>query len=690
MEKSKTKRKDQLKYSGQLMRHWYWCVLLCLLLIVITAVTLSVNRRAGIITGIGSLIIYLSILIVYLYYRPRVLQELLEFSERFGGAERDTLDAMQVPYGFLLPDGRIAWMNRMMCSLTGYPADCNKNISLIFPELTDESFPDKEDKTEAELEKDGRRYQALLQKVSLREAFEDLDAVKAGGDSPEMIGIQLIDITELSDLKRENSEQKPAVGLLYMDNYEEVMDSVEEVRRSMLEALVDRRITKYITSVGGLIKKLEKDKYLMVMDQVSLNSLQEDHFSLLQDVKTVNLGNSVNVTISIGIGTDNGTYAGNYDAAHAAIEMALARGGDQAVIRIQDKLSFFGGKTERPESNTRVRARVKAQALAELIGARDRVIVMGHKNTDVDCLGACVGICAAARYSGKPAHIVLEDDEGNPNVRIWVDMLRENPEYGKDVFITHQQALQLADENTVVIAVDTSRVSMLECEELLYLTKTVVVLDHHRQSTGKIENAALSYIDLGASSACEMVTEILQYYEEGVHLKSYEADCVYAGIVVDTDNFVTKTGTHTFEAAAYLRANGADVTRVRKAFRNDMATYKARAEAVRHAESFMSCYAISVCPSEGLESPTVIGAQAANELLNIIGVKASFVLTPYKDKIYISARAIDEVNVQIVMERLGGGGHINAAGAQLADVDLNQAIVQLKEVLTQLTKEGEL
>ncbi len=672
------------------MRHWYWCVLLCLLLLILTAAALYVNTTAGCVVGIGSLIIYVTIVILFIYYRPRVLLELMDFSQRFGGVEREILDELQMPYGFVLPDGRIAWMNRMLSEMVQKEQDCHKTLASVFPELTGDLFPQDDEETQTELEYGEKKYQVVMKRIHLQEALEDMEAAKSTSEECDIIGLHFMDITQLAALQKENFEQKPVVGLLYMDNYDEAMESVEDVRRSMLEALVDRRITKYVTSVGGLIKKLEKDKYLMVMSRLSLNTMEEDRFSLVEDVKTVNLGNSVNVTVSIGLSADNGTYADNYEMAHVAIEMALARGGDQAVLRIKDKITYYGGKTERAESNTRVRARVKAQALAELINTRDRVVVMGHKNTDVDSLGACVGVCAAARRSGKPTHIVLEEDEGNPSVRQWISMLRENPEYEESVFVTHEQAMQLTNENTVVVVVDTSRISMVECEELLYLTKTIVVLDHHRQSEGKIENAALSYNDLSASSACEMITEILQYYDEGLRLRPYEADCIYAGIIVDTDNFLTKTSSRTFEAAAFLRQNGADLTKVRKAFRNDMPTYKARAEAVRHAESFMNCYAISVCPSEGLESPTVAGAQAANELLNIIGVKASFVLTAYNDKIFISARSIDEVNVQVIMEKLGGGGHINVAGAQLSGVDLNQAIVMLKEVLTQMTKEGEL
>jgi c-di-AMP phosphodiesterase-like protein len=667
------------------MRHWYWCVLLTLFLLLLTAVVLYIDTLAGLVVGGFTLILFFSMLMLDLYYRSRVLIELMDFAHKFSGVEKEMLKNFVIPYAIAQPDGRLLWMNDMMMSLTGKGADYHKNISSVFPEISSGQFPIGSEERCIEIEHEERKYRISMKKVSLEDMIEDLDSVEKLTDECYVITLHFFDITELSAYQKENHEQKPVVGLLYMDNYDEVMDSVEDVRRSMLEALVDRRINKYVSTVGGLIKKLEKDKYLLVINQKGLETMEEDRFSVLEDVKTVNIGNTINMTVSIGIGTGNGDYTQNYEASRGAMEMALARGGDQAVVKEGDKISFFGGKTQRSERNTRVRARVKAQALRELISTRDRVIVMGHKITDIDSLGAAVGVCRAAQQEGKPAHIVLGDI--NSGIRPWISVL-EPVEGGEKLFLTHEQAIEMTNNNTAVVVVDTNRPSMTECEELLYLTKTIVVLDHHRQGTEKIENASLSYIEPSASSACEMISEILQYYDDNIRLKPGEADCIYAGIIVDTNNFVAKTGMRTFEAAAFLRRNGADMTRVRKTFRNDMDTYKARAEAVRNAEAFMGCYAISTCPADGLESPTVIGAQAANELLNIVGVKASFVLTEFNGKVYISARAIDEVNVQIIMERLGGGGHMNIAGAQLDGVDTDGARIRLKEVLTQMTKEG--
>lgn len=686
MNKNKPKNKVQIKYSGRLMRHWYWCITLTLFLLLLTAVILYIDTLAGLIVGSFTLLLYATIFVLDLYFRPRVLSELLDFSRKYSGIERDVLKEFVLPYGIVESDGRVLRMNDRLRQMTGKSENYHKSITTLFPQLTSSLFPLGSEERETEIDHEGRRYRVSMKQVPMKEIVDGSDTVERISEDCYVIALCFFDITDLSAYQQQAYEETPVVGLLYMDNYDEAMESVEEVRRSMLAALVDRRITKYVATADGLIKHLEKDKYLLVINRRSLDTMMEDRFSVLEDVKTVNIGNSIAVTVSIGLGMNCGGYAQNCEAARVAMEMALARGGDQAVVKDYDKMDFFGGKTQHSEKNTRVRARVKSQALREMIMARDRVIVMGHKMTDIDSLGASVGVCRAAMKVEKPAHIVL--GEVNSSIRSWVNMLREKDEIYEKIFITHEQAVEMTNENTVVVVVDTNRPSMAECEEILYLSKTIVVFDHHRQSTEKIENAALSYIEPSASSACEMISEILQYYDDEIRLKSYEADCMYAGIIIDTNNFVAKTGMRTFEAAAFLRRYGADVTRVRKAFRSDMETYKARAEAVRHAEAFMDCYAISVCPSQGLESPTVVGAQAANELLNIIGVRASFVLTEYENKIYISARAIDEVNVQIIMERLGGGGHMNIAGAQLADVDIEGARVRLKEVLTQMTKEG--
>ena len=337
---------------------------------------------------------------------------------------------------------------------------------------------------------------------------------------------------------------------------------------------------------------------------------------------------------------------------------------------------------------TRVKARVKANSLREILESKERVIIMGHSISDVDSFGAAIGIYCAAHVLGKHVNIVI--NEVTSSLRPLKEQFTAEKGYPHDLFIRNETALELVDNNTVVMVVDTNRASYTECPELLTRAKTIVVFDHHRQGSDMIDNAVLSYIETYASSTCEMVAEVLQYFSANIHLEPQEADCIYAGILIDTDNFNTKTGVRTFEAAAYLRRCGAEVTRVRKLLRDDMKSYKAKAEAVRQADVYRDVFAVSVCPGNGVESPTIVGAQAANELLNIVGIKASFVFTEHNGKVFISARSIDEINVQLVMEKMGGGGHLNVAGAQLKDCAIEEAIILLENTLDQMIEEGEI
>ncbi|MCQ2540440.1 MAG: DHH family phosphoesterase, partial [Acetatifactor sp.] len=432
----------------------------------------------------------------------------------------------------------------------------------------------------------------------------------------------------------------------------------------------------------------EKDKYLVIMRKEAASQLKESRFDILEDVKTVSIGNEMKVTISIGMGLDGLTYAQNYEFARNAIDLALGRGGDQAVIKTPESVTYYGGKSQQVEKNTRVKARVKAHALREIITAKDTVLVMGHRMPDSDSFGAAIGIYRVAQALGRKVHIVLTDVPAS--ISPMVDLFRDNSEYADDMLITGQQAIEMAGGNCVLVVVDVNKPSITECPELLRYCKSVVVLDHHRQGTETIENATLSYVEPYASSASEMVSEILQYIYDNIKIRPEEADCLYSGIMVDTNNFMTKTGVRTFEAAAFLRRNGADVTRVRKLFREDALSYKAKADAVSQAEIYKQDFAISVCTAEDSPNPTIVGAQAANELLNIKGIKASFVLTDYQGKIYISARSIDEVNVQVIMEKMGGGGHLSTAACQMEGVGVIEAIGALKQTIDTMLENREI
>jgi len=405
-------------------------------------------------------------------------------------------------------------------------------------------------------------------------------------------------------------------------------------------------------------------------------------------VKAVNIGNEMSVTISVGIGADGLSYAQNYEFARTSIDLALGRGGDQAAVKTPSGIVYYGGKSQQVEKNTRVKARVKAHALREIIDSKDKVIVMGHRLSDVDSFGAAVGIYRIAKSLGRNAYIVI-NEQGN-TVKPLVSAFLKSLDNEEKVIINSSQALEMANANTALVIVDVNKPSITECPELLKICRSIVVLDHHRQGEETIENATLSYVETYASSACEMVAEILQYIDDGIKIKSSEADCLYSGIIIDTNNFLTKTGVRTFEAAAFLRRNGADVTRVRKLFRENAQSYKAKADAVSRAKIFRGEYALSICAADDESNPTVIGAQAANELLNITGIKASFVLTEYNQAIFISARSIDEVNVQIIMEKLGGGGHMNIAGAQIKDATIEDGMELIKNTITKMIEDGEI
>lgn len=677
----------KVKIKGQLKTYLQWPAILTVFLLIMNIALYVVNRRAGALASIFLAVYILIVAILYFYNRPVLMSELISFATQYGQVQRNLLQEFLLPYALMDSQGKLLWMNNEFSRLTGKSKKYHKSITTIFEDITAEALPQEEERTQLCLQYEEKDFRASMTKVSMAELFEESSMMDAGEESY-LVALYLFDETEINRYIRENEEEKLVVGLLYLDNYDEALDSVEEVRRSLLTALIDRKLNKYFGELDGLVKKLEKDKYFLVMRNRSLMELEKRRFDILEDVKTVNIGNDMAVTISIGIGINSGSYAQNYEHSRIAIDLALGRGGDQVVIKDGNQISYFGGKSQQMGKSTRVKARVKAHALKEFMSSKDKVVVMGHKISDVDSFGAGVGIYRAAKSLNKRAHIVVN----NPtmSIRPLMQSFLNNPDYDENMFVNSYEAKEIVDNNTVVVVVDTNKPSYTECDDLLHMTKTIVVLDHHRQGSEVIQNAVLSYIEPYASSACEMVAEILQYFSDDIRIRNVEADSLYAGIMIDTNNFLAKTGVRTFEAAAFLRRCGADVTRVRKMFRDDMESYKARAEAVRHTENYRESYAISVCPSGGLDSPTVVAAQAANELLNIVSVKASFVLTEYNDQIYISARAIDEVNVQLIMERLGGGGHINIAGAQLKDMTLENAVALLKKTIDEMLEEGDI
>ena len=675
--------------SGRLKNYMRWPIAMAIMLLLLNLWIYCIDIKAGTLMLIFMLIYIVGIGILYVYSRSLIMKDLIEFAAQYGVVQNTLLKELSVPYAILLEDGQLLWMNDQFERLFGDTAQKDKYLSRYIPELNRSIFPKEEnDVVEMDVYYEDREYKAELRRVSVEGFSETEQLLELPAEREYFIAVYLQDVTELNRYIKENEEQRLVAGLIYIDNYDEVMNSVEEVRQSLLVALVDRKINQYIAKADGIVKKTETDKYFIALKKQEFKRLEDDKFSLLEDVKTVNIGNQIPLTLSIGLGLSAGNYSQSYNYARVAIDLALARGGDQAVIKDCHGITYYGGKREMTAKNTRVKARVKAEALREYITVNDKIFVMGHTLTDVDSFGAAIGICRAANALGKKANVVI--NEVSASLRPLYNMYIDNPSYPDDLFLTSEQALNLADENSMVVVVDTNRPKMVECEELLYLAKTIVVLDHHRQSSDSIDKALLSYIEPYASSACEMVSEILQYIVDDIQIPNLEASSMYAGIMIDTNSFMNRTGVRTFEAAAFLRRSGADITLVRKMFRDDMEGYRAKAAIISNAEVYQKKFAIATGIDLQVESPTIIGAQAANELLDISEIKASFVLTEYNGKIYVSARSIDEVNVQVIMEKLGGGGHMNASGAQFNHTDMDEAVACLKQVLDKMIKEGDI
>lgn len=678
--------KENMKVRGQLKWYLAWPLLLSLFLMFANVAVLLVSWQAACMM-LPFTITYIAMSAwLRVYSRKRVLGGLVEFSAEYAWIQKQLLTEMALPYALADDDGRIVWMNQAFQDIIAREKGARKNLISLFPEVTKTDLAVDNETAQVHTSFGEYKFRLDLQPIFVSGTEEeDIEALVS---RQKLLAVYLFDETENLRYRQEITDERMVAGLIYLDNYDEALESVEEVRRSLLTALIDRKINKAIGSIEGVVKKLEKDKYFFTIKQKYMEQLEEERFSILEEVKAVNIGNEMAVTLSIGIGMGGDSYSQNYDFARAAIDMALGRGGDQAVVKNGSRIQYYGGKSRQLEKATRVKARVKAHALRELVETKDRLLIMGHQMSDIDSFGAAIGIYRIAVALNKKAHIVI--NQVTSSVQPMMDRFLDNPEYPEDLFLKGPQAAELVDNNTMLVVVDVNRPSITDAPELLKMVKTIVVLDHHRQSSEVITNAVLSYVEPYASSTCEMVAEVLQYIADGIRIKPAEADTMYAGIVIDTNNFTNQTGVRTFEAAAYLRRSGADVTRVRKLFRDDMADYKAKAYTITSAEVYRDSFSIGVCPAEGLHSPTIVGAQAANELLEIKGIKASVVLTEYQNTIYVSARSIDEVNVQVMMEQLGGGGHRTIAGAQLKDGTIEDAKRRVKEVIDQMLQKGDI
>ena len=524
------------------------------------------------------------------------------------------------------------------------------------------------------VEVNGRFYEAVLNQC---------DVVAENGAVGMVMNMTMLDLTKEKELETKLEHSETVIGMLFLDNYEEVVDTLPEDRQPLLSAVVDRKLTQFAADHNGVMRKLEKDRYIFLLSKGDLEALKEKKFDIMQTIREMSVGDHMPMTMSMGIGIGGGSLDEAMQSAKAALDLALGRGGDQVLIKEGEKYLFYGAKAGEVGRNNRIRSRVKADALWELMGASSSILVMGHRNADLDSLGSCMGICAIARAMDKKCRIIMS--EIGVGVKHLYANMAENGHY-ETAIIKEAEALKMMDDKTLVIVVDTHRSGIVESKAVLEAAKKIVLFDHHRKSPDAIDHAVLTYHEAYASSTSELITEMIQHIGKKVKLKSIEADALLAGITVDTKNFAVKTGAITFEAAGFLRRNGADSIRVRMLFQNDIESYKAKATAVKDAELFRGNIAISVCPSN-VEDSMLVAAQTADDLMNVTGIKASFVCTKVDDLVYVSARSFGDINVQRIMEKLGGGGHHTVSGAQLKDCTTEEAKDAIRKAIEEYLEE---
>jgi len=645
--------------------------------LIIGVITAILSIASKIVVGM-SLIVFMLLLIGSLFFEKKLenalKNEIIEGAEQLSTIKNSMFSNAKIPVTIIEYSGTIRWTNEAFLNMCQNSELIGKNIKNIVQDIKPSEFILTQHTYEKDIKVKDKEYNMLVEKFS-----------KRTDEETSMYVLYFMDNTEIYLLKKKIKDQRCIIGYLCIDSLEEIMNSIEEVRRPMLMAIIDRKINLWFKEREVVVTKFERDKYIMLFNKKELENMQARKFDILDELRHIQVGNEIPVTISIGIGYNLTALTASREDARAAFDLAQGRGGDQAIIKNSDKYTFYGGKTKEVEKSTRVKVRIKAYAFKELLHVADKVYIMGHKGIDMDCLGAAMGVYRAAAIVGKKAQIIL--NEPAFAIKALYDRIIASNDY-KDLFITHEMAQAEIKKDTLLVIVDVHRISYLEAPEVLKLAEKVVIFDHHRKSTDFIEDAVLTYLEPYISSTCEMIAEILNYLSDKIKLTQIEADALLAGITIDTKNFVFKAGVRTFEAAAFLRRNGADSSRVRMLFQNDMSFYKARAAAIKDAEMWYPNIAVSEVDSKVPHAP-IVAAQVADELLNIKGIEAAFVITSKDDFVMISARSLYDVNVQRVMELLGGGGHLSVAGAQLKDITQEEAKGKLREAIAKYFEEGE-
>lgn len=595
-----------------------------------------------------------------------------DFSSKLDNATRTTLVKLPFPLVIVGAEGDILWYNQNFLTILKGEDILGKNVRGMIKEFNLKQALDGKENVFRYAKLRGRYYDIYANVVDTTENSKD-----------KIVILYFYDVTDVFQIVENIDINKETVMLMEVDNFDDVIKTIEEDKKPLIIAEIERTINSYAQSLSAMVRKYDENKYILSVQNKYIEKEMEKKFEILDNVREINMGNKLAVTLSIGVGRGGDNPMQNEKYAVSAKELALGRGGDQAIVKNGEKLSFYGGKTKEVEKRTKVRARVIAHALVDLINESSKIFIMGHTNPDIDCLGSAVGLYRVVNLLQKDCFIIF--DPTNNSVKPILEKIKAEEDY-KGAFINNRECMENVDENSLLILVDVHSRGYVQNINVVDSFKRVVIIDHHRKSADFIEGALLSYIETYASSTSELVTEMLQYMVEKPEVKTIEAEALLAGIFVDTKNFCFKTGVRTFEAASFLRRLGADTIDVKKFFADDLNTYLKRAEIIKSARVFNNI-AIAICPEE-IEDP-VLAAQAADELLNITGIQASFVFVKIKDEILLSGRSLGDVNVQIILESLGGGGHMTMAGTKFKSITIEEALEKLEDAIGKYIREGE-
>ena len=582
---------------------------------------------------------------------------------------------LPIPLCILEFDGNISWYNNKFYEMTESSDLLGENIDNIIKNLDLRKVLNENKEMYTDVTYKDRQYTVVYNVIKNQQNKQ----VKY------LMMLYWLDKTDYLALNQKYEDEKNSIMLIQVDGYDEVLKSTSEDKRSLISIELEKILSDFETSINAAVKRTSKDKYIVITNKKGLSKLQDSKFAVLDVVRNIDYGNTLPVTISIGVGRGGDSIYENLQLANGALDLALGRGGDQAIIKTKDKFEFYGGKSKAIEKTTKVKSRLIGHALKEIISESKMVYIMGHKYTDLDAMGAAVGIYDICKSLGKETYIVL--DEINESIDEFINRLNKK-EYYQDLFINKEGAIKNCTKDTLVVVVDTHRPSFTECEELLTLTKKVAVIDHHRKGVEFIQDTVLSFHEIYVSSTCEMVTEIVQYLEDDVKINKLTAEGLLAGICLDTKFFAFKTGVRTFEASSYLKKAGADTTEVKKLFRTDVKDFKTKAEIIGNTQIIENKICISYTKTK-IENINVVIAQAADELLNVKKIEASFILGEKNGTIFISARSLGKINVHVLMEKLGGGGHIDIAGAQLEGVSIEEAYKKVYDIIQEYLREEE-